>query len=439
MDLLEQAIAPPLRLLRVFAGNEWVQRKGLDKKLEKLLLKGSGVGFKAATQVGRVFAPAMSLGKPARMDRPEKPSRFDLRLTEEEQMVQDTMRRFADDVLREAARPADAACEPPPELLAQALELGLAMMAVPEAAGGAGTQRSEVQSVIVLEELARGDMGLAFAITAPLGFVHALADYGTAEQQARYLPPFAEDDAPAAALAIVEPTPVFDPERLSTGAVRTGDGYRLYGTKSMVPLAATAEVFLVAAELPGRGPCLFLVERGAEGVSVEREPTMGLRGAGIGRLRLDGAKVPLDAMLGGEEGGVDYRGLIDRARIAWGAMAVGGAQAVLEYTANYANERQAFGEPISNRQAIAFLIADMAIEIESMRLLVYRAASRAQHGLPFSREAFLARALCAEKSMKIGTDGVQVLGGHGFITDHPVELWYRHLRAVGVMEGALLV
>ncbi|HZO06935.1 MAG TPA: acyl-CoA dehydrogenase family protein, partial [Solirubrobacterales bacterium] len=117
----------------------------------------------------------------------------------------------------------------------------------------------------------------------------------------------------------------------------------------------------------------------------------------------------------------------------------GGARAVLDYVIPYCNDRKAFGEPITHRQSVAFLIADLAIELEGMRLLVHRAAALADHGRPISREAGLVRVQCTAKAMKAGTDGVQLLGGHGFVKEHPVERWYRDLRAAGVMEGALLV
>lgn len=170
---------------------------------------------------------------------------------------------------------------------------------------------------------------------------------------------------------------------------------------------------------------------------------MGLRAAALGKLKLDGVRVSASALLGGEaalksRGKAAYDDAVHRARIAWGAMAVGASQAVLDYVIPYCNDRIAFGEPISHRQAVAFMIADIAIELESMRMLVYRAAGRLDAGLDCARETYLARTLCADKAMEIGTNGVQLLGGAGFIKDHPMELWYRHLRAVGIMDGNLL-
>ena len=126
-------------------------------------------------------------------------------------------------------------------------------------------------------------------------------------------------------------------------------------------------------------------------------------------------------------------------RLAWCALAVGTGQAVLDYVTPYVKEREAFGEPIAHRQSVAFMVADMATELQAMRLLTYKAAARAAAGRDFSREVALARRLCADKGMRIGLDGVQLLGGHGFVKEHPVERWYRDLRAVGIAEGAVLV
>ena len=165
---------------------------------------------------------------------------------------------------------------------------------------------------------------------------------------------------------------------------------------------------------------------------------MGLRAAATGKLILENVKVPADALLGGGDLGV-YEECIHRSRIAWCALATGAAQAALDYLIPYVNSREAFGEPISHRQSVAFKISDIGIETDAMRLLTYRAASRADMGRTFAREAALARKLCTDKGMQIGSDSVQLLGGHGYIKEHPAERWYRDLRAVGVMEGALLV
>jgi alkylation response protein AidB-like acyl-CoA dehydrogenase len=165
---------------------------------------------------------------------------------------------------------------------------------------------------------------------------------------------------------------------------------------------------------------------------------MGLRPAATGKLILEGARVPATAILG-EAKRSDYLECVNRARIAWASLSVGTSQAVLDYVIPYVNDRQAFGEPVSNRQGVAFAVSDIGIETGGMRLATYRAAARADQGVDFAREAAIARRLAAVKGMKIGSDGVQLLGGHGFVKEHPVERWYRDLRSAGVMEGALLV
>jgi alkylation response protein AidB-like acyl-CoA dehydrogenase len=365
---------------------------------------------------------------------------FDLTPTDEQALMRDAMRRFGEEVLRPAARQSDDHAAPAEDVLAQGHALGLASLAIPEDLGGQASERSAVTYAIVAEELSRGDMGLATAILSPLAAVQAIVEWGTGAQQARFLPPFLGEKFVPACLAVLEPRPLFDPMRLRSGAVRADGGWKLYGEKSLVPLATTAELLVIAVEVRGLGPRLFVVERGAPGLVVEPEPAMGLRGAALGRIKLDGVRVADDAMLGefADDGPAQLGALVDRARVAWGAMAVGTGQAVLDYVIPYCNDRKAFGEPISNRQGVAFPIADIAIELEGMRLLVLRAASRLDRGVSAAREASLARLQCASKGVKIGSDGVQLLGGHGFIKEHPVERWYRDLRAIGVLEGALL-
>jgi hypothetical protein len=153
---------------------------------------------------------------------------------------------------------------------------------------------------------------------------------------------------------------------------------------------------------------------------------------------LKDVELPASSLLGGGRAEV-YAECIQLGRIAWSALAVGTGQAVLDYVIPYVKERKAFGEPIANRQAIAFAVSNIAIELDGLRLVTYRAASRADQGKSFAREAALSRRLASEHAMAIGSDGVQLLGGHGYVKEHPVERWYRDLRAAGLMEGVLLV
>jgi hypothetical protein len=290
---------------------------------------------------------------------------------------------------------------------------------------------------LVAEALAKGDMGLAVATLAPGSVATAISLWGTDAQQKTYLPAFTGDEVPAAALALTEPTVLFDVLKPATTARKSGDGYVLNGTKSLVARGDTAELFVVGAELDGK-PVLFLVESSTEGLAIEGDPAMGVRAASMTKLVLDDVKVPADAVLG-ETDGSTYTECVRLSRLAWCALAVGTAQAVLDYVTPYVKERNAFGEPIAHRQSVAFMVANIAIELQGMRLLTYRAASRAAAGKDFSREVALARKACTDKGMQIGLDGVQLLGGHGFVKEHPVERWYRDLRSIGIMEGTVLV
>jgi alkylation response protein AidB-like acyl-CoA dehydrogenase len=425
-----------LAVLNRLAATGVLDRLGVRKYVESGVGRAARSGFRAAAAAGRSFSSVRNLGKPARLPSADERGLFDLTPSEEQQMITETVREFAAEQLRPAAEQADADCAPPSGLAGRAGELGITLVGVPDELGGIGSERSAVTGALVAEALAHGDMGLAVSVLAAPSVATALVLWGDEDQQSRYLPAFTGDNPPAAALAVTEPRALFDPFSLATKAHRTPDGFVLSGVKSLVPLAAQGELFLVAADLEGRGPALFCVESSNAGLSVESDPSMGLRSAACGRLHLDGVRLPAGAMLCS---GDAYAQCVRLSRLGWAALATGTSQAVLDYVVPYVNERQAFGEPVSHRQGVAFKVSEMATELEGLRLVTHRAASRAEQGLPFAREAALARGLAAEKGMAIGNDGVQLLGGHGFVKDHPVERWYRDLRAVGVAEGVVLV
>jgi alkylation response protein AidB-like acyl-CoA dehydrogenase len=438
--MAERSLGFGLRALNRLAGSDLLDRIRLRKQVEKALFQGTKNGFKGATAAGRTFSAAQRLGKPARQKKGKSKGLFDLSPDDEQQMFQEAGRSFASDLIRPAALEADEKRETPKEILDQANELGVNMLGVPEELGGVMTEQSAVTSVLIGEALAHGDMGIAYAALAPGAAATAIGLWGSADQESTYLPAFTGEDIPAAALAILEPRPLFDPFELETKAKKKGDEWVLSGVKSLVARAKECELFVIAADAEDIGPALFVVESGAKGLSVEDEPAMGLRPAATGRLLIDKVKLPASALLGeGNAKTKDYAACVNRSRIAWCGLASGTAAAVLDYVIPYVNDRQAFGEPISNRQGVAFTVADIGIEANAMRLATYRAASRAARGESFDREAAIARQLCSQKGMRIGSDGVQLLGGHGFVKEHPVERWYRDLRAAGVMEGALLV
>ena len=384
------------------------------------------------------MATETDLVEPARQPIAEAGTSFDVTPTDEQKMLVDAVRDFALRACRPAALSADAACRTPPELLGTATALGLGAIGIPERYGGVMEHRATVTAVLVAEALAEGDMGIALACLAPGGVATALGLWGDAAQQSAHLPALAGETPPVAAIALAEPRVLFDPLALETRARHAADGgFVLDGIKALVPRAVEAELLIVAAELDG-APSLFIVEAATKGVTATPRPGMGVRAAATGSVLLDGVKLPATALLG-ESDPQAYRELVTLGRLAWCALAVGTGQAVLDYVSGYVNQRVAFGEPISNRQSVAFIVADIAIELEGLRLATYRAASLAETRRDFIKEVALARSLAAKHAMQIGADGVQLLGGHGYTKEHPVERWYRDLRAAGMLEGALLL
>ena len=171
---------------------------------------------------------------------------------------------------------------------------------------------------------------------------------------------------------------------------------------------------------------------------------MGLRAAALGRVVLKDVRVPAANLLGGAnlsdtDRTEQYAEIVRRSRLGWAALASGTGEAILEYTKKYVNEREAFGEPISHRQAVAFMVANLRIELDGLRLIMLRGASRLDQGMSYHREAGLARRYASDKGMVMGLDGVQLLGGHGYTKEHPVERWYRDMRAIGVAEGVVVI
>lgn len=423
-----------LSMMNRLAANPLLDRLGLRTPVERTAYHGTRAGFRTLAFAGREFR-RVSAWLPRKRLPSQKPSDlFDLALNEDQQMIVDSLRRLARDTLRPAAADADEAGALPADVYDATAALGLTLYAVPEAFGGVAEHQSPVTSVLIAEQLAWGDMGLALALLAPFSAAQAITQWGSGEQQSRYLPAFCDEKPPVATIAIDEPSPLFDPNRLASRAIVTESGYRLNGTKCAVVLGAQSDLILVAAELEGK-PRIFIVEAAGNSLRFESDPTMGLRAAQPVRLEMDNLDLSADALLGDND--FDYQAFLDRGTLLRCGLAIGTAQAMLDYVIPYCNDRQAFGEPISHRQSVAFMISNLAIETDSMRLLTWRAASRAETGKTWHREVCLAKLLCNEKAMEIGTNGVQLLGGHGYVKEHPVERWYRDLRSVATQTGGV--
>jgi alkylation response protein AidB-like acyl-CoA dehydrogenase len=365
--------------------------------------------------------------------------------TDEQELVRSTLREFSADVLRPAAREADEASQLPDGLLDQAWELGLVSTQLPAAVGGGDEPHSPITNALVLEELGCGDVALGLAVAQPSLFAFAVADLGTPEQKKRWLPLFAGSRFPAASVAWIEPSPVFDALALQTQAEPKHGSFVLTGKKRCVVLGDRAEHFLVIARnaqsaKTGFGALdAFVVPRTAKGLRVtEVEKQLGLRAVPSVGLELDRVEVDAADRLGGDAG-LDARRLLALSRTGGAALLLGLGRAVMEYAIPYAKDRVAFDEAIAQKQAIAFMLSDMQVETDALRWLVWKAASFLEQGLDATRESVLAWSTAAEQIMKIADNGVQVLGGHGFIREHPVEMWYRNARTLSVLDGVASV
>jgi acyl-CoA dehydrogenase len=364
-------------------------------------------------------------------------------LSDEQKMIRDTVAAFARDRVRPAARPADETGAIPAALVKMAGELGLTRSAIPERFGGYGDERSAISGAVVAEELAFGDLAIAMHILAPRLLAFPILEMGTDDQRARFLPRFGRDDFTPAAAAVMEPRFDFDLMALDTLWRDDSGGYVLNGAKCVVPLAAEADTILVyAGSDKGAGMADvqgFLVPRGTAGIAIsEREKNMGIKALATYQITFKDCRLSREARLGGEQG-ANFTRLTSESRVALAAMAVGVARAAFEYARDYAKERKAFGVPIATKQAVAFMLADMAIEIDAMRLLVWEAASRLDKHEDALKETYLARNYAAASVLKVTDNAVQVLGGHGYIREHPVEMFLRNARGFSSFEGLATV
>lgn len=362
---------------------------------------------------------------------------LDFTLDDEQQMLADTVRRFSADRLRKTFRDADEAERLPDDILEAGWGIGLLPTSLPEMYGGFG-EYSAVTGAIALEEFAWGDLAATLAILAPNLVAVPLMLCGTEEQRQAYLPGCAGELIPQMTAALSEPRVQYDPRVLAATAVRDGDYYLLNGEKGMVPLADTAETFLVYAN-EGGATQAFIVPADTPGLMVgEREKLMGVRALPTYRLSLVDCRVPAGNRLGGEAG-IDFDLILNHSRVAQGAAAVGLAKAGLEYARDYARSREQFGEPIAHRQAIAFMLADMAIDVDATRLMVWEAAWLLDRGQNATREAAVLKYHVDEMVLSVADRAVQTLGGYGYIREYPVELWLRNARGFASFDGLAII
>ncbi|MBF6570452.1 MAG: acyl-CoA dehydrogenase family protein [Candidatus Binataceae bacterium] len=358
--------------------------------------------------------------------------------TEEQQMMRESVAGFARDELRPVARAVDEGGTIPASVAEKVAQLGLLRTWLPEQYGGDGADRSAVTGAMIVEELAWGDLALAAHLLSPRLFAFPILELGTASQRDRFLGHFAGSGFIAASAALTEPRFDFDLASLSTRAVAKHGEWLLDGVKCFVPLAREAEFILVYAGA-GSEVAAFIVPRETPGLEIsEREKNMGLKGLATHEITLTACRLPAEARLGSDAASGVVR-LTSEMRVATAAIAAGVARAAFEYARDYAKERKAFGAPIATKQAIAFMLAEMAIEVDAMRLLAWEAGWHLDRGEDAAIESYLAKQYAAAAALKVTDNAVQVLGGHGYIREHPVELWLRNARGLAALDAIAIV
>ncbi len=359
---------------------------------------------------------------------------FGFEPTEEQKMLIEAVRRYAENDLRVAAHEADESGDLPAALIEKGWELGVLQASVPEAYGGFG-ERSAVTGVLAAEELAWGDLSGALAVMTPGAYALSVLLTGSEDQKSDLIPPVIEADWKPYVTAFMEPDYDFYAGEMRTIATADNGDYLITGRKARVPYGDSAEGLLTFANLDGQIEA-FTVPTDAEGVEVgEREKLLGIQALPTFPVTYDKVRVPASARLEG----MDPSQVLASFNVALGALGIGLSRAAYEYALDYAKDREAFGAPIAQKQAIAFMLAEMATEIDGARLMVWESAWEIDQGRDASQSSYLALSNAADTAMMVSDRAVQILGGHGYIREHPVERWMRNARGLSTFAGIAMV
>jgi alkylation response protein AidB-like acyl-CoA dehydrogenase len=360
-------------------------------------------------------------------------------LSEEQTLLRQTVREFAEREIAPGASARDQAAWFPSELIPRMADLGLFGINVPQAYGG--SELDALCATIIIEEVARFDGALALIVAShnSLCAGHILS-FGDAKQKEKYLPSLASGKK-LGAWALTEPGSGSDAAALKTSAHFDADHWILNGEKQFITQGSTAGVYVIMASTDPaqgkRGISAFIVERDTPGLSVSRvENKLGVRASDTAGLRMEAVRIPRDNLLGDLNGAFDNLArILQGGRIGIGAMAVGLARGAFEEALKYAAQREQFGKFIAEFEAIQWMLADMATEIEAARLLVQRAARLKDAGQPFSQAASEAKLYAAEAAMRATTKAIQIHGGYGYLKDYPVERYFRDAKLCEIGEG----
>jgi butyryl-CoA dehydrogenase len=362
-----------------------------------------------------------------------------LELTEEQQLLQKSVREFAEAEVKPLAKENDETGKFPRGLFQKAAELGLTGVAIPENEGGAGMDH--ISYSIVIEEISRAcaSTGVILSVQNSL-YCDPIHRFGTDEQKEKFLIPFACGEK-IGCYALTEPQAGSNAAALATKAVRKGDTYVINGTKAWITNGGAADAAIVYVntqpEKGEKGITALVVEKGTPGFSVgKEEKKLGINATACTELSFSDCEVSVGNRIGEEgEGYKVALSTLDGGRIGIGAQAAGIAQGAFEAALSYAKQRQAFGHPIADFQAIQFMLADMSTEIEAARLLVRRAAWKQDSGTRFSMEAAIAKLFASEMSTRVAHKAIQIHGGYGYSREYPVERAYRDARITEIYEG----
>jgi butyryl-CoA dehydrogenase len=364
---------------------------------------------------------------------------MDFELTDEQQLIRDAVREFAETEVTPIAGELDRDHRFPQELLPKLAEMNLMGMPYPEKEGGAGADY--VSYVIAIEEISRACASTGIIVSAHTSLATwPIFKFGTEAQKDQYLQDMASGRR-LGAFALTEPGAGTDAGAGTATAMLRADGYALNGSKMFITNAPYADVYVVFAktdpERGARGMSAFIVEKDTPGFSVgEAEHKLGIRGSSTPPIYFADCRIPREALLGGEGDGFKIAmQTLDGGRIGVSAQALGIAQAALDAAIAYAKERVQFGKPIANLQAIQWMIADMALEVDAARLLVYRAASCVDNGRPYSTEGAMAKLFASETATRVAGKAIQIHGGYGYTESYPVERNYRDAKITELYEG----
>jgi butyryl-CoA dehydrogenase len=364
---------------------------------------------------------------------------LDLSLTEEQSLLQRTVREFAETEVKPLAKELDETGHFPRETFRKAAELGLTGVAVPEQYGGAGMD--QIAYTIVIEEVSRAcaSTGVILSVQNSL-YCDPILRFGTEEQKKKFLVPFASGEK-IGCYALTEPQAGSNAAALRTKAVLKGDKYVINGTKAWITNGGAADAAIVYTnthpEKGEKGITALVVEKGTPGFAVgKEEKKLGINATACCELSFTDCEVPVTNRIGAEgEGYKVALSTLDGGRIGIAAQATGIAQGAFDAALAYAQQRQAFGHPIADFQAIQFMLADMATEIDAARLLVRKAAWKEETGARFSMEASIAKLFASEMATRVTHKAIQIHGGNGYSREYPVERAYRDARITEIYEG----